>query len=144
MLQHWLILKNSECNFFSSQWIFFLTQKVIIQVFYCKRVRIMLNGGAEKKQIYHKAQHAPRGLKYVSLIDFTLWKSIGRAWCINSQRKYNKNLCLNQIKSQHWWRNRKILKENLLSIGQMMERGYTLHIEWGVWKILDNKRAKIS
>ena len=31
------------------------------------------------------------------------------------------------------------LKENLLSIGQMMERGYTLHFEGGVCKILDNK-----
>ncbi|XP_058783623.1 uncharacterized protein LOC131658333 [Vicia villosa] len=38
------------------------------------------------------------------------------------------------------------LKENILSIGQMMERGYTLHFEGGVCKILDNKnkRAEIA
>ena len=34
------------------------------------------------------------------------------------------------------------LKENLLSIGQMMERGYTLHFEGGVCKILDNKNKR--
>ena len=34
------------------------------------------------------------------------------------------------------------LKENLLSMGQMMERGYTLHFEKGVWKILDNKNKR--
>ena len=38
------------------------------------------------------------------------------------------------------------LKENLLSIGQMMEKGYTLHFEGSVCKILDNKnkRSKIA
>ena len=36
------------------------------------------------------------------------------------------------------------LKENLLSIGQMMERGYTDHFEGGVSKILDNKNKRFE
>nr|KYP35742.1 hypothetical protein KK1_043209 [Cajanus cajan] len=36
------------------------------------------------------------------------------------------------------------LKENLLSIGQMMEKGYTLHFEGDTCKIYDNKKLEIS
>nr|KYP41863.1 Retrovirus-related Pol polyprotein from transposon TNT 1-94 [Cajanus cajan]KYP41870.1 Retrovirus-related Pol polyprotein from transposon TNT 1-94 [Cajanus cajan] len=36
------------------------------------------------------------------------------------------------------------LKENLLSIGQMIEKGYTLHFEGDTCKIYDNKRLEIG
>nr|KYP33156.1 Retrovirus-related Pol polyprotein from transposon TNT 1-94 [Cajanus cajan] len=36
------------------------------------------------------------------------------------------------------------LKENLLSIGQMMEKGYTLHFEGDTCKIYDNKKLEIG
>nr|KYP56111.1 Retrovirus-related Pol polyprotein from transposon TNT 1-94 [Cajanus cajan] len=36
------------------------------------------------------------------------------------------------------------LKENLLSIGQMMENGYSLHFERDICKIYDNKRLEID
>nr|KYP38350.1 hypothetical protein KK1_040422 [Cajanus cajan] len=36
------------------------------------------------------------------------------------------------------------LKENLLSIGQMMEKGYTPHFDGDTCKICDNKKLEIS
>nr|KYP59939.1 hypothetical protein KK1_015385 [Cajanus cajan] len=36
------------------------------------------------------------------------------------------------------------LKENLLSIGQMMENGYSLHFERDICKIYDSKRVEIG